>query len=181
MAVDHKNQLIASVQKGNYQKNDEQEISLPCIKIWNYISLKTLFSFQNFDKDTSVNVLSVAFSKSVKFIYFIINDQINAKMLFSLILKGFLLVLVLLDNLEVKFYYHDWKNNRLITKAHKLARNEEVYGLVFHPDNDNQFFSFGKRNFILWMLQNDEILIKKVFKNVSNLLILTSSKLGLST
>ena len=74
-------------------------------------------------------------------------------------------MLVLLNN-SVQLYYLDWKSNRLITKAQKLLKNEEIYGLVFHPDSDTHFISFGKRHLILWMLENNELNSKKTFKHV---------------
>lgn len=70
MNVDHINQLIVSVQKGNDQENKNV---LPIIKVWNYKNLETLYSAQNFE-NSSANVLSVVFSKSV-----ISNFRINLR------------------------------------------------------------------------------------------------------
>ena len=65
MNVDHKSQLMVSIQKGNTQEN-----RLPVLKIWNFINLETLFSFQNFE-NCSANILSVTVSKSVSLLMFI--------------------------------------------------------------------------------------------------------------
>ena len=61
MSVDHRNRLIVTAQRGNDQEMKRQ---MPVLKIWNYNSLETLFSFEDFDS-ANANVLSMVFSKSV--------------------------------------------------------------------------------------------------------------------
>ena len=61
MSVDHINKIIVTAQRGNDQENKNQ---MPVLKIWNYISLETLFSTQDFDSANAI-VLSAVFSKSV--------------------------------------------------------------------------------------------------------------------
>lgn len=66
MTVDHRNQLIVTAQRGNDQENKNL---MPVLKIWNYNTLETLFSIQDFDS-ANASVLSTVFSKSVTRIYF---------------------------------------------------------------------------------------------------------------
>lgn len=61
MSVDHRNQLIVTAQRGNDQENKNQ---MPVLKIWNYRTLETLFTMQDFDS-ANASVLSAVFSKSV--------------------------------------------------------------------------------------------------------------------
>lgn len=61
MSVDHINKLVVTAQRGNDQENKNQ---MPVLKIWNYISLETLFTIQDFDSANAI-VLSTVFSKSV--------------------------------------------------------------------------------------------------------------------
>lgn len=75
------------------------------------------------------------------------------------------MILVLINN-KVEFYYYDWKNNSLITKTQQLLKNEEIYGAIFYPNDDNCILSFGKRHLCLWILENNELVNKKTFKNV---------------
>lgn len=63
MNVDHRSHLIVTAQRGNDQENKNQ---MPVLKVWNYNSLETVFSIQDFDS-ANASVLSTVFSKSVSF------------------------------------------------------------------------------------------------------------------
>lgn len=58
-----------------------------------------------------------------------------------------------------------------MTKVQKVLKNEEeVYGVLFHPDSDDHLLSYGKRHLNLWTLgiETNELIPKKTFKNVSS-------------